>query len=43
MNTCCDVLSESQNAIVFRPFFDSDDVNSDAAAGAGAGAGAGAR
>ena len=45
MNTCCDVLSESQNAIVFRTFFDSDDGNSDGAAGAGddAGAGAGAR
>ena len=40
MNTCCDVLSESQNAIVFRTFFDYDDGNSDGAAGAGAGAGA---
>ena len=40
MNTCFDVLSESQNAIVLCTFFDYDDGNSDGAAGAGAGAGA---
>lgn len=40
MNTCCDVLSESQNAIVFRTFFYYDDGNSDGATGAGADAGA---
>lgn len=27
MNTCCDVLTESQNAIAFRTFFDYDDGN----------------
>lgn len=43
MNTCCDVLSESQNTIVFRTFFDYDDGNSDGATGVGAGAGVGAR